>query len=157
MQENGRGLSGLPHAVVCTLLCHTAGVRLQKSICAVDRPAPPADQNDLPSTLCPAASCVQVCASKGLDVLLMDRHKDLLERGIVGIKKSLRRLNEKGSVTKEAAEETIGRIRTETTLDVSAHMRRDLRSSLAAAWSCMECVLACWGHAQPCAGAAQTG
>jgi 3-hydroxybutyryl-CoA dehydrogenase len=67
---------------------------------------------------------VQVCASKGLDVLLMDRHKDLLERGIVGIKKSLRRLNEKGSVTKEAAEETIGRIRTETTLDVSAHMQR---------------------------------
>jgi 3-hydroxybutyryl-CoA dehydrogenase len=63
----------------------------------------------------------QVCASKGLDVLLMDRHKDLLERGIVGIKKSLRRLNEKGSVTKEAAEETIGRIRTETTLDGMKH------------------------------------
>jgi 3-hydroxyacyl-CoA dehydrogenase len=49
----------------------------------------------------------------------MDRHKDLLERGIVGIKKSLRRLNEKGQITKEAADETLGRITTETTMDVS--------------------------------------
>lgn len=52
-------------------------------------------------------------------MLLMDRHKDLLERGLVGIKKSLKRLNEKGSITKEAANEAIGRIRTETTMDVS--------------------------------------
>jgi hypothetical protein len=49
----------------------------------------------------------------------MDRHKDLLERGIVGIKKSLRRLNEKGQITKEAADETLARIKTETTMDVS--------------------------------------
>lgn len=49
----------------------------------------------------------------------MDRNKDLLERGLLGIKKSLRRLNEKGQVTKEAADEAIQRIRTETTMDVS--------------------------------------
>lgn len=49
----------------------------------------------------------------------MDRSHELLERGITGIKKSLRRLNEKGSITKEAADETLGRISSETTLDVS--------------------------------------
>lgn len=61
----------------------------------------------------------QVCAAKGLDVLLMDRSKELLDHGLTGIKKSLRRLNEKGSITKEAASEALGRISTETTLDVS--------------------------------------
>lgn len=49
----------------------------------------------------------------------MDRSKELLDHGLTGIKKSLRRLNEKGSITKEAASEALGRISTETTLDVS--------------------------------------
>lgn len=89
---------------------------LQRGIVGTTHPA----VTGLPHTvlhICPAVP--QVCAAKGLDVLLMDRNKDLLERGIVGIKKSLKRLNEKGQVTKEAAEEAIGRIRTETTMDVS--------------------------------------
>lgn len=63
----------------------------------------------------------QVCAAKGLDVLLMDRSHEFLERGLTGIKKSLRRLNEKGQVTKEAADETLARIRTETTMDGMKH------------------------------------
>lgn len=67
----------------------------------------------------------QVCATKGLDVLINDRSQDLLDRSIQSIRKSLQRLTQKGSMDKTTAEEALGRIKTETNLDVSlvAHCR----------------------------------
>lgn len=61
----------------------------------------------------------QICATKGLDVLINDRSADLLDRSIQSIRKSLQRLTQKGSLSKATADEALGRIRTETSLEVS--------------------------------------
>lgn len=61
----------------------------------------------------------QVCASKGLDVLINDRSQELLERSMQSIRKSMQRLVQKGQLSKQNADEALGRVRTETSVDVS--------------------------------------
>jgi 3-hydroxybutyryl-CoA dehydrogenase len=61
----------------------------------------------------------QICATKGLDVLINDRSSDLLDRSMQSIRKSLQRLTQKGTISKVTADEALGRIRTETSLEVS--------------------------------------
>lgn len=63
----------------------------------------------------------QICATKGLDVLINDRSADLLDRSMQSIRKSLQRLTQKGSLSKETADEALGRIRTETSLEGLRH------------------------------------
>jgi 3-hydroxybutyryl-CoA dehydrogenase len=61
----------------------------------------------------------QVCAAKGLEVIITDRAHDLLERSVVSIRKQLNRLVQKGQLPADAAKESMERIRTESKLDVS--------------------------------------
>eukprot|EP00882_Tetradesmus_deserticola_P001208 GHRQ01001306.1.p1 GENE.GHRQ01001306.1~~GHRQ01001306.1.p1 ORF type:complete len:300 (+),score=105.45 GHRQ01001306.1:336-1235(+) len=63
----------------------------------------------------------QICATKGLDVLINDRSQDLLDKSMQSIRKSLQRLMQKGSLSKSTADEALGRIRTETSLESLRH------------------------------------
>jgi 3-hydroxybutyryl-CoA dehydrogenase len=62
----------------------------------------------------------QVCAVRGLDVVLSDRTKDLLDFSMASVKKALQRQVNKGSLPAEAAKEALERIRTETSLEVTS-------------------------------------
>eukprot|EP00775_Hariotina_reticulata_P014291 gene14291-18_t len=63
----------------------------------------------------------QVCAAKGLEVLITDRSQELLDRSVNSIRKSLQRLTHKGTLEKATADEAVSRIRTETSLDGLRH------------------------------------
>lgn len=60
----------------------------------------------------------QICATKGLEVVLNDRSKDILDRGIQTIKASLKRIVRKGQLAEDAATEAVGRIRFDTSMEV---------------------------------------
>jgi len=64
----------------------------------------------------------QVCASKGLEVIITDRAQDLLDRSVVSIRKQLNRLVQKGHLPADAAKESMERIRTEAKLDPLKHV-----------------------------------
>lgn len=59
----------------------------------------------------------QVCAARGLQVILSDRTKDALEHGLSSIRRSLGRFVKKGAMSAEQAAETVGRIRLEPGLE----------------------------------------
>jgi 3-hydroxybutyryl-CoA dehydrogenase len=60
----------------------------------------------------------QVCAVRGLDVVLSDRTKDLLDFSLASVRKALQRQVNKGSLPADAAKEALERIRIETSLEV---------------------------------------
>ena len=62
------------------------------------------------------AGIAQVCATAGLEVVLMDLGRDQLERGQAAITESLGRLEPKGKLPRPAAE-IAGRVRTTTAVD----------------------------------------
>ena len=62
------------------------------------------------------AGIAQVCATAGLEVVLMDLGRDQLERGQAAITESLGRLEPKGKLPRPAAE-IAGRVRTTTAAD----------------------------------------
>ena len=59
---------------------------------------------------------VQVCAQSGYDTSVVDVSDDLLQRGLGNIKKSLSKFVEKGKLTQEQVDETVGRIKPTTNL-----------------------------------------
>lgn len=59
----------------------------------------------------------QVCATKGLDVIISDRSSELLERGIGSIKRQLKRLVRKGEMAEGVAAEISARVRPEQQLE----------------------------------------
>lgn len=61
----------------------------------------------------------QVCASKGLEVLINDRSQELLDKSVQSIRKSLQRLTQKGQLSKQNADDALSKIRTDTSIDVS--------------------------------------
>jgi 3-hydroxybutyryl-CoA dehydrogenase len=66
----------------------------------------------------------QVAAQAGYQVLLLDASEEALRRGLEAIRRSLAKFLEKGRITEEALEATLGRIR--TTLDLEALGEADL-------------------------------
>jgi len=66
----------------------------------------------------------QVAAQAGYEVLLLDASEEALKRGLEAIRRSLGKFLEKGRITEEAYEATLGRIR--TTLDLEAFREADL-------------------------------
>ncbi len=66
----------------------------------------------------------QVAAQAGYEVLLLDVSEEALKRGLEAIRRSLGKFLEKGRITEEAYEATLGRIR--TTLDLEALREADL-------------------------------
>lgn len=64
----------------------------------------------------------QVAAQAGFSVVLVDVAEAALERAMVGIRRSLDRFVEKGRLSPEAREETLGRIRTSVVLGDLAEM-----------------------------------
>jgi 3-hydroxybutyryl-CoA dehydrogenase len=62
----------------------------------------------------------QVCASKGMSVILSDRTRDALDHGLAAIKRSLGRFVKKGSLSAEQAEQTAARIRLQPGLEAMA-------------------------------------
>ena len=66
----------------------------------------------------------QVAAQAGYEVLLLDVSEEALKRGLEAIRRSLGKFLEKGRITEEAYEATLGRIR--TTLDLEAFREADL-------------------------------
>jgi 3-hydroxybutyryl-CoA dehydrogenase len=59
----------------------------------------------------------QVCATRGMQVILSDRTRDALDHGLSAIKRSLGRFVKKGSMSAEQASEAAGRIRLEAGLE----------------------------------------
>jgi 3-hydroxybutyryl-CoA dehydrogenase len=59
----------------------------------------------------------QVCATRGMQVILSDRTRDALDHGLASIKRSLGRFVKKGSMSAEQANEAAGRIRLEAGLE----------------------------------------
>jgi hypothetical protein len=76
----------------------------------------------------------QVCAAKGLEVLVHDRSKELLEHGLTNIKRSLKRLTHKGQMSQPEADEALGRIKTDTSLEVR-RARAYRRAACVRGWS----------------------
>jgi 3-hydroxybutyryl-CoA dehydrogenase len=66
----------------------------------------------------------QVAAQAGYEVLLLDASEEALRRGLEAIRRSLAKFLEKGRITEEALEATLGRIR--TALDLEALKEADL-------------------------------
>ena len=66
----------------------------------------------------------QVAAQAGYEVVLLDVSQEALERGLGAIRRSLAKFLEKGRLTEEALEATLGRIR--TALDLEALGEADL-------------------------------
>lgn len=66
----------------------------------------------------------QVAAQSGYEVVLLDVSQEALERGLGAIRRSLGKFLEKGRISQEAHEATLGRIR--TTLDLEALKEADL-------------------------------
>jgi hypothetical protein len=62
----------------------------------------------------------QVCAARGMSVILSDRTRDALDHGLAAIKRSLGRVVKKGDLTAEQAEQAAGRVRFERGLDCMA-------------------------------------
>jgi len=54
----------------------------------------------------------QVCAAAGLDVTMVDIKKDFVDKGMATIRKNLDRMVSKEKITKETADQIIGRIKT---------------------------------------------
>ncbi|APD10045.1 MULTISPECIES: 3-hydroxyacyl-CoA dehydrogenase family protein [Thermus] len=59
----------------------------------------------------------QVAAQAGYEVVLVDVAESFLERGLTAIRRSLGKFLEKGRISQEAYEETLGRIRTSLSLE----------------------------------------
>jgi len=66
----------------------------------------------------------QVAAQSGYEVVLLDVSQEALERGLGAIRRSLGKFLEKGRISQEAHEATLGRIR--TALDLEALKEADL-------------------------------
>lgn len=66
------------------------------------------------------AGIVQVAASSGFEVTLVDVTEELVNRGIASIDKSLARFVEKGTITAEQKAATVGRINGSTDLEALA-------------------------------------
>ncbi len=60
----------------------------------------------------------QICATRGLEVILSDRNSEFLERGVASIRKSVQRLVNKGQLPQDAAADALAKIRAETSLQV---------------------------------------
>jgi 3-hydroxybutyryl-CoA dehydrogenase len=63
----------------------------------------------------------QIAASAGFDVVMCDVSSEYVERGIANISKSLDRFVKKETMTEEKKSETLGRIKTTTSLDELAN------------------------------------
>ncbi len=63
---------------------------------------------------------VQVCAQAGYDTSVVDVSDDLLQRGLGNIKKSLSKFVEKGKLTQEQMNESVGRIKPTTNMKEGA-------------------------------------
>lgn len=63
----------------------------------------------------------QICATRGLEVILSDRSPEFLERGVASIRKSVQRLVNKGQLPQDAAADALAKIRTETSLQGMKH------------------------------------
>ncbi|WP_420709520.1 3-hydroxyacyl-CoA dehydrogenase family protein [Candidatus Methanoliparum sp. LAM-1] len=62
----------------------------------------------------------QVCAQSGYETNVIDISDDILKRGLENIKKSLSKFVEKGKITKEMMDETVGRIKLSTSREEGA-------------------------------------
>jgi 3-hydroxyacyl-CoA dehydrogenase len=90
----------------------------------------------------------QVCAAKGLEVLITDRSQELLDRSVNSIRKSLQRLTNKGTLEKTTADEALSRIRAESSLDVSAsHSSCSLADKLHSIQAMPHAVISCRDYA----------